>query len=411
MQMKPSFKQLLLTTAIAATVAPIATAQDNPFLRGRYVDVTTRSQPDFDPQPIRSGAFVITSSLGVSGEYNDNVFAEPDNEDDDTILRVTPRVDARSDWTVHELALGGWVNHREHMDFDTENTTDYNLFGQGRIDVSRDFQVTLGADYGHFTEDRYAAGSFAASEPASFDRGEVYARALYRNDRIQLQGTVGTSSEDYDQAVQDFRDNDTSYVSGRVSYAISPDVAVFVQARQADLDYSQSNRDGTQTTIDAGVNFELSAPFSGEIAVGQFKDDRDDPTFGDSDGLNVAGNLKWFPTELTTVTFLANRGVFDPGLAASATAVNTGFGVRIDHELLRNVLLFGNVRQETSEYEGTVIDREDDALSLAVGGAYKMNRNMHLEFQLSTRAQDSSGAQAGPEADVNIVSAGIRFFP
>ena len=409
--MKPSFKQLLLTTAIAATVAPMATAQDNPFLRGRHVDVTERSQPDFDPQPIRSGSFVITSSLGVSAEHNDNVFALPANEEGDTIFRVTPRVEARSDWTVHEMAIGGWVNHREHVDFDSENTTDYNLFGRGRIDVSRDFQIRLGADYGHYTEDRYAAGSFAAAEPASFDRAGVSASGLYRNDRIQVEGTVGTTTEDFDQALQAFRDNDTSYVSGRVSYAISPDLAVFVQARQADLDYSQGNRDGTQTTVDAGVNFELGAPFRGEIAVGQFQDKRDNPLFGDTDGLNVTGNLKWFPTELTTVTFLANRGVIDPGLAASATAINTGFGVRVDHELLRNVLLFGNARQETSEYEGSGIDREDDALSLAVGGAYKMNRNMHLEFQLSTRRQDSSGAQAGPEADVNVISAGIRFFP
>lgn len=409
--MKPSFKQLLLTTAIAATVAPMATAQDNPFLRGRHVDVTTRSQPDFDPQPIRSGSFVITSSLGVSAEYNDNVFAVPQFEDFDAILRVTPRFEARSDWTVHELSLGGAVNHREYMDFDNENTTDYNLFAQGRIDVSRDFQVRLGADFGHVTEDRYAAGSFGASVAAESDRSSVYARAIYRSDRIQLEGAIGTGSEDYDQLTQAFRSNDTTYVSGRASYAISPDIAVFVQTRQDDLDYSQSNRDGTRTTVDAGVNFELAAPFRGEIAVGQFKDDRDDPAFGDSDGLNVAGNIQWFPTELTTVTFLANRGVTDPGLATSATAINTGLGVRVDHELMRNVLLFGNLRQETTEYEGSVIDREDDVFSAALGGAYKMNRNMHVEFDLSTRMQGSSGAQAGPEADVNVVRVGIRFFP
>lgn len=410
--MKPSFKQLLLTTAIAATLAPIATAQDNPFTRGRYVDVTTRSQPDFDPQPIRSGAFVITSSLGVSAEYSDNVFVTPANEEGDTILRITPRVQARSDWTVHELAVGGSVNHREYLDFSSENATDYNLFANGRIDVSRDFQVRIGADHAHITEPRYAAASSSTSEPASFDRSSVFAQAIYRSDRIQLQGTVGTSTEDFDQAAQSLiRDNDTTYVDARVSYAISPDVAVFVQTRQSDLEYTQNDRDGTQSTVDAGVNFELSAPFRGEIAVGTFKDERDNPLYGDVDGLNVRGNLMWFPTELTTVTFLANRGVFDPGLASSATAVNTAFGIRVDHELLRNVLLFGNLRQETNEYEGTTIDREDDALSLAVGGAYKMNRNMHLEFQLSSRTQDSSGLNAGPDGDENVVSAGIRFFP
>lgn len=410
--MKPSFKYLLLTTAISAVVAPIATAQENPFLRGRYVDVTERAQPEFDPLPVRAGAFIVTSSLGVSAEYNDNVFAVPNNEEGDTIFRVTPRLEARSDWTVHELAAGGWVNHREHVDFGSESTTDYNLFVNGRIDVSRDFQLRLGGDLGHFTEERYAAASFSASEPASFDRASVFAQALYRNDRIQLDGRVGTSTDEYDQAGQSLiRDSDTTYVSGRLSYAISPDVAVFVQARRAELDYLDNNRDGTQTTVDAGVNFELGAPFRGEIAVGNFQDNRDNPNFGDIEGLSVSGNLKWFPTELTTLTFRANRGVIDPGLATSASAVYTAFGVRVDHELLRNVLLFGDLRQETTEYEGTAVDREDDALSLAVGGAYKMNRNMHLEFQLSTRSQDSSGIQAGPDVDVNVISAGIRFFP
>ena len=125
----------------------------------------------------------------------------------------------------------------------------------------------------------------------------------------------------------------------------------------------------------------------------------------------MAGNVKWFPSDLTTVTFLANRGVIDPGLATSATAVNTTFGIRVDHELLRNLLLFGNLRQENNAYEGVAIDREDDALSLAIGGAYKLNPNMHLEFAVTTRSQDSSGANAGPDLDVNTISAGIRFFP
>ncbi len=409
--MKPSFKKLLFTTAIAATVAPIATAQDNPFIRGRYVDVTTRSQPEFDPEPIHAGAFDITSSVGVSAAYNDNIFAEPNNEDDDTIFRLTPRVTARSNWSVHELSAGLSVYHREYSANSSESSTDYNLFVNGRIDVSRDFQVRLGADTGHITEDRWAAASFGATEPASFDTASTFVQASYRNDRILIEGTVGASNDEYDQTIQQIRDNTSTYANARLSYAVSPDVAVFVQTRQTNLDYDQTDRDGTRSTIDAGVNFELSAPFRGEIAVGNFKDNRDNPLYGDTEGLNVSGNVKWFPTELTTVTFLANRGVVDPGLATSATSVNTAFGLRVDHELLRNLLLFGNIRQEKSQYEGAAIDREDDAFSFAVGGAYKINRNMHLEFEYSTRSQDSSGVNAGPSMDVNVISAGVRFFP
>lgn len=410
--MKPSLKQLLLTTAIAATVAPVAAAQDNPFARGRYVDVTERSQPEFDPQPVRAGGFDVSSSVGVAAEYNDNILATPANEISDTILRATPRILARSTWSVHELEAGAEVTHREYIDNGDESSTDYNLFVNGRIDVTRDFQFRLGADTAHITEERYAAASFGTNEAAQFDRSSVYAQALYRNDRIQLEGTVGASDEQFDQLAQQLiRDNTTTYVNGRVSYAVSPDIAFFVQARRSELDYDDPDRDGTRTTMDAGVNFELAAPIRGEIAIGNFSEERDVATYGDVEGLNIAGNVKWFPTDLTTVTFIANRGVIDPGLATSATAINTAFGIRVDHELLRNLLLFGNIRQENNAYEGSVIDRDDDALSLALGGAYKLNPNMHLEFALTTRSQDSSGANAGPDLDVNTISAGIRFFP
>ena len=196
-------------------------------------------------------------------------------------------------------------------------------------------------------------------------------------------------------------------MNARVSYAISPDLALFVQARRSDLDFTDNTRDGTRTTVDAGVNFELAAPFRGEIAVGSFEDDRD--ASGKTTGLNVAANVQWFPTQLTTVTFSANRGVADSGLSTAASSVNTGYGVRVDHELLRNVLLFARIRQEKNEYQG--IDRDDEALSAGIGAAWKLNKNARVEAEYSARSQDSSGLNAGPSLDQNVISIGLRLFP
>ncbi len=411
--MKSGIKGLMLTTAIAAFLAPAAMAQDNdnPFLRGRYTSVTERGQPEFDPEPVRVGTFNVNASLGASAEYNDNVFALPNNEQSDTILRLQPTVEARSNWTSHEMAAGLSVDHREYAENDGENATDYAAFLNGRVDVTRAFQFRLGVDGAHGTEPRYQAASFGTTEPASYDTYGAFVQAIYRQDRLQVEGTVGAYDQEFDQTVQKIRDNQNTYFGARVSYAISPDVAVFVQGRQAELDYSLSDREGTRTTLDAGVNFELAAPIRGEIAVGQFKDDRDLAIYEDVSGLNVAANVQWFPTQLTTVTFSANRGVFDPGLVNSATAVSTAFGIRVDHELLRNVLLFGTLRQENATYEGASIDREDKATSLAIGAAWKLNKNARLELQASTRQQDSSGLSAGPEMNQNVISAGIRVYP
>lgn len=411
--MKPVLKRLMLTTAVAVLLAAPAMAQEeqNPFLRGRYTDVTERAQPEFDPVPLRAGAFNVNASLGAAVEVNDNIFATPDNEESDTIIRITPNVVARSDWSAHELAAGLSVDHKEYLDFGDESATDYDAFVNGRVDVSRDVMLRVGANAGHVTEERYEAASFGVNERASYDTTGAFAQGLYRRDRIQLEATIGVTDDNFDQAIQQIRDNTTTYINGRASYAFSPDIAVFLQASRSESDFSTTGRGGTRTTVDAGVNFELSAPFRGEIAVGSFEDDRDAANFGTVDGLNVRANLQWFPTELTTVTFTANRGAVDSGLLTAATAVNTAYGVRVDHELFRNVLLFGRLRHETNDYQGVAIDREDEALSAGIGAAWKLNRNAQVEVEYAGRSQDSSGANAGPSIDQNVISAGIRVFP
>src|SRR5262245_9264410 len=114
--MKIGLKHLVLTTALAAILAPCAMAQsaDNPFLRGRFVPVDQRHQNEFDPEPVHAGAFLVDSSLGVTAEYNDNIFAEANNEDDDTIIHVNPVIDARSNWSNHELSAGVSVDHNAY---------------------------------------------------------------------------------------------------------------------------------------------------------------------------------------------------------------------------------------------------------------------------------------------------------
>lgn len=411
--MKSVIKGLMLTTAIAVLTAVPAMAQegDNPFIRGRYTAVNERGQPEFDPVPVRVGTFNVDASLGVAASYNDNIFAAPANEEGDTIIRIQPAVIARSNWSAHELSAGVRVDHEEYLENGDESATDYDAFVNGRLDVTRNFLVYGGVNAGHTTEERYDASSFGLADRAAYDTVGGFVRGQYRQDRIQLEATLGATDDSFDQLVQQVRDNTTTYVNARLSYAFTPDVAMFVQARQADLDFSDNLRDGTRTTIDAGVNFELAAPFRGEIAVGSFQDDRDNPTVEDVDGLSVAANVQWFPTQLTTVTFAANRGAVDSGLLTAVTSVNTAYSVRVDHELLRNVLLYGWVRQENNDYKGSTIDREDDALSAAIGAAWKLNRNARLELEYAARSQDSSGLNEGPDIDQNVVSVGVRVYP
>jgi hypothetical protein len=93
------------------------------------------------------------------------------------------------------------------------------------------------------------------------------------------------------------------------------------------------------------------------------------------------------------------------------------YGVRVDHELRRNIIIFGDVGFGRYEFEGTAInpyDREDEYTDLRAGFAYKINPRMHAEFSYHLHNQESSGADADPTRlsfDQNIISAGLKFYP
>ena len=413
--MKFGFKHLMLTSALVGVLAPVASAQDNPFLRGRHIAVTERSQPEYDPEPIQAGSFQIRSNVLAAAEYTDNVFGQPDNTVEDTIIRIRPEIVAYSTWSVHALSAGAVIDHREFSSEDSETTTDYNLFVAGRLDATRNFQFTGNVSGGQNTEARYEPAGLGAPEPARNKNVGADIGASYRSDRLLLQGTVGTRNNDY-QNYYAQRDMTETYVGGRVSYAISPDVAIFADIRQSDFEYDNSivNRDGSQTNLRAGVSFELAAPFRGDISAGQVTDERDAPGIDDAESFSLDASVQWFPTQLTTVTFRGFNGITDPGIPEALSANTQRYSLRADHELLRNVLLFGEFGFGNYEFNAAqgfpLYAREDKFTDAALGAAYKLNKHAHLEFGYRMHATETSGS-FNYDTDQNLFSVGVRVFP
>jgi hypothetical protein len=57
--------------------------------------------------------------------------------------------------------------------------------------------------------------------------------------------------------------------------------------------------------------------------------------------------------------------------------VSTRGEVRVDHELLRNLIFSGSMGYENQEFTGGL--RNDDILRGAVSGRYMINNNIHLD--------------------------------
>lgn len=403
---------------IAALLAPTAVAQEF-YERNRYESVTERVQPEFDPEPVRLGAFQARPVLEVGVESNDNVFATNNDSQSDVIVRLAPGVNVRSDWSRHELNAGAQVVHNEYTDLDDESATTFRSNLRGRVDVSREVNVGGGVFFEDLVESRRSiSGQNTFAEPIEYDvfGGEV--NGQIRRDRIEARATLRIAEFDYTDVPltgggtsdQDFRDQTQQTLTGRLSYAISPDVAFFGQASVGTREFDQTNngvsRDSEGYSVQAGVNFELPTLLRGDVAVGVLEETPDDPSQQDISGLSLDGQVEWFPTRLTTVTLNGSRRAVDPGLVDLSNGIRTQFGARVDHELRRNVILFASAGINQLEIEND--NRDDDLTDFGVGAIYKLNKRAHVEGFYRLYNRESTLVD---EFDQNVFGVVLRVFP
>ena len=426
-----NFKRLcLLSVAASGVMAANAAAQgQNYYSRDKYDSVLDRRQPAYDPEPIRLGAFLVNSQASASLNYIDNVRATNTNKESDTIARLGVEIYARTNWNVHEVGIDLSADRNEYMESGDESSNDLRARLRGRLDVSRD--VSIGGAV--FAEDRVESrtdltSSVGLDRPIEFTRVGASIDANYQSDRFRWTNFAEVSEEDYEDGRQtgsgilidqDYRDNSVTLVRSRLSYAVSPNLAVYTQGTMADRSYDQPqilgggvrSRDSTGYTLAAGVDFELNSLVRGDIAVGYLNEDKDDDFFEDVDGLSLDGRLQWFPSRLTTVGFNAGRRVVDIGVIDSPIALQTNFGARVDHELRRNIIL--SAAANVSSYDYQEIDRSDDVNDLTLTAAYKLNKRVHVEAFARHINRDSSGVGVfgDPSYDVNLIGVGLKLYP
>lgn len=424
--MTPRTFSLLGAGAVLVTSFSYAQAQQNVdfFQRDRYENVRDRYQEAFDPEPVRLGGFSLNSNLELGVVSDDNVFATNEDEESDVIAIIAPTVDLASNWSRHNLGVRVTARHQEYTDIGSESATEARAELRGGLDVTNEFDLNGFVFVSDEVEPRRSVfnratfaepiqfQTYGASGVARFTRDRLRARATYQYIDYEYEDVplIGGGSEDLSE-----RDYTRQRLRGRLSYAVSPDLAFFGQAEANQREYDQTvtinmaeqSRDSDGFTLQVGANFELQRLLRGDVAIGYLEEDVESDVFTDSDGLSIEAEVEWFPTRLTTVTFDAAREVNDSGLVLAAAATSTEFGARVDHELYRNVLLFASARLTQDEFDD--FEREDDLLFLNLGGTYKINKRVHVDGFLRRFERESSFDLE--DFEQNIIGLALRLYP
>lgn len=382
--------------------------------RGHNVSVLQRERPEYSALGLRAGSFQIFPRVDATFNSLDNVFATEADKKSDTYFDVSPSLSARSDWSRHSVNLDASLISRNYSDYSSENYDNWRVAGSGRLDMGSDSSVSGGveAKRDHITRDQISFPTNGA-EPVGVTTKDGFLRGVYQANRLRLLGNVvlakvkfgDISSRTGGVVDQSGRDFDSAAFTARGDYALSPDTAVFAEAKRVDNKYDTKvvgqNRDSKQTEVLFGGNFDLTSLARGEIGVGYLRREYDDPNFRTIKGTALRGTVEYFPTPLTTITLTARRSVEDSILAQAGGYLSTYGSARVDHELLRNVLLYASVGKEKDNFRGA--DRKDSITDFAIGATYLVNHYLGVSGGFTHRQRDSNGAASikGPSFNLN----------
>lgn len=399
------------THAAAQSAARPATL----FARDRGTAVRERPHPEYEAVGARVGGFLFRPRLEVGTEFVDNLYAAPDDATADSLLRLAAGASLGSTWSRHALGVRVQGVTRRHASETREDSTDASLDLDGRLDLTRDMDVSVGAGRFRRAEPRGASDApDVSADPIVVDTSEVHLqgrrmagrlRTMLRIDHRVLDFRDGdtASGEEVDQ---DHRDRTVSRLTGRVDYAVSSAAAVFVQAHTDRRDReSAPARNSTSGEALLGADFEMGALVRGQVAAGYVRQAFDDPAARNIQSLAATARIEWFATPLTTLTVSGDRTVEDAEQVGSAGSLSSRIAVTVDHELLRNLILTARLGWRGQDYNG--VDRHDRRFTAAFEAGYLFNRRSGVSLIASHEQRSSRGQAAGAVFEVNRLAGAL----
>jgi len=409
---------LAVTIAMLGSISTPAGAQSSsPMLqgeipfeysRGRNVSVRERPRPEYEALGIPLGGFTLSPSLDVATAYTDNVYAIQTKTSDGRV-DFNPELAIRSRWSRNRLSLTGGANIRRYFNETLRNEDGWYVRGGGRYEIGLNGSIEASAQTEKLYESRFSPSTtidVLSSVPYRFNQ----LRLLGQTSRGRFRFAASGSYENYDFSAvvipggenlsQDNRDRRNWTGAALAEYGVSPDMAVFTQLTYEDIGYdtplsaSVPNRDSRTLRVIGGVSLDFTALLRGRIGLGYMKRRYDADIYRDIGGLSGEAVLEYFPSQLTTVGLTVRRRIDDASVTNSSGYISTSSSLRIDHELLRNLVLNAQVGYELGKYRG--IDSETKVFRINGGGRYLINRTISLGFDVGYGERKNDGVPTGP---------------
>lgn len=374
--------------------------------------VFQRARPDYDPLGIPLGSFRLFPSLVTGITYDDNVFADSDEEDpvSDAFGFIEPAVTVTQAFEGLTFAANGSALIERYIDTTTEDTEQYGFGAEVGYEITRSQAIEGFVTYDRLKVARGDPEDPGDIEPDLQDLTRMGASYTYAFPRFFVRPNIEYEIRDAIANENVNQDRNRLTVGGRVGYSGVPRVVPFVQVRQRWTDFRREvngvSRDFDSLEGLVGAQLDLGGIVFGEIGIGVDHTTFDDPDRDDLTELAFRGAIEWNVTDLTSLRFGAERETEATTVEDADVRVRTTLDLAVEHELMRNVLIGGDVEFRQDDFEGGETDRSDDRVTAGANVEYLLNRN----FSVFARYQYTNRTSNEEERDFsrNEVLVGLR---
>ncbi|KAA3623379.1 MAG: hypothetical protein DWQ08_11695 [Proteobacteria bacterium] len=352
-------------------------------------------------------------SIGVGASRHSNPERLPQGSPEDTSYVINPSITWGGELGRHLFQIGYSAGSERFDRFDTEDSDYQSLNAALRLDITRILIADLYANHTEAEERRGASGSRVIGvneDQDEYETDTLGGRVTLgrRTNLLQLYVGAETTSLDFTNNNQEFRDRDQDMVEAGLFFNVGPATALFLHASETDYDYlvGDPSNDNTETSLTAGVTWEATEALSLRLEAGNLEKDFDDPLIAGFDGDTYLGKLLWSPRDRTTLSLYASRTTEESADANAAFFVSEVTGVEFTQLIGERTTATLHYADANDEYSD---GRIDDVTDYGIALGYNLFTWLDLGFSYNRVEKDSNDPDFDYEDDV--YSLFVNFKP
>lgn len=362
-----------------------------------------------------SPSLLLFPQASAEVEYDSNIFNFSDDEVDDVVTSIRPRLVVRSDLARHALRLEAGGEIRRYLDTSQENSEQFRARAETELDFGEEIDVETLTEYRRGIERRGTTGdTFFSDEPVVFHDKRAEVAISREGNKLALRASAEVLKRDYqdttlNNAPVDLSFRDVQLRKGRVraDFAASAKTSIFGEASVNVIDYENTiapERDSNGFEALVGVKHEVSSLVEIEAGLGFIKQSFDRAGVKSAEGISYRLAASWTPKPVWRLTASATRTVDPSQIQESPAIITSDFRLGVERAVGDRLLLQAGTGYREEEFRSS--PRKDERFVISAQATYRLTDRIGVFVSADYRDQD--GGDFGRTYNGMASALGIR---